>query len=146
MGHVQSDITYTYSPEALFPVIADLFHAFRETLGTPAYAIITQGVNAYAKGNALHLSPSGNHISLNALGLPFAQLLAIDKAVRQALREGSHQAAELYLDSTFFRSLNLKFEFDKNRLWKYGYRSPITKALGAGYVVTSLDEIKRNLK
>ena len=40
----------------------------------------------------------------------------------------------------------MKFEFDKNRLWKYGYRSPITKALGAGYVVTSLDEIVKNLK
>jgi hypothetical protein len=53
----------------------------------------------------LHVSETGNHISLNSLGPPFAQLQSIDQAARSAIRQVTHGPAELYIDSTSFRSI-----------------------------------------
>lgn len=146
VGHVGSTIKYTYSPEALLPVVAELRRAFKESLGVPAYAIMTQGVNAYADDIALHTSVSGNHVSLNALGLPFAQLMAIESAARQAIRSKAHEPAELYLDAMFFRSLKFNRRFEKNRVATYAYQSPMTKSSSAAYVATMAREIMDNIE
>ncbi|MDB5761828.1 MAG: hypothetical protein JWQ21_823 [Herminiimonas sp.] len=146
VGHVHSSIGYTYTPELLLPVVSELFQAFEETLNVPAYGILTQGLNAYSDDVNLHCSGKGNHVSLNTLGLPFAQLMAIEDAARHSIRVKAHAPAELYLDSTFFRSLKMKFEFDKNRLPTHAYQSPLTKSPKATYVATSVREIMDNLK
>ncbi len=146
MGHIEREVKYTYSPEALLPVVAEIAEAFETTLGIPAYAILTQGVNAYADDTALHLSPSRNHVSLNTLGLPFAQLVAIEAAARNAIRNGVHAPAQLYLDSTFFRSLKLKNTFKKDLLRPHAYTSPMTKSQSTTYVATSLDIIIDNIR
>lgn len=146
MGHVGSEIKYTYSPEALFPVISELRDAFRKALGVSVYAAMTQGVNAYGEGASLHTSIKGNHVSLDTLGLPFAQLMSIEEAARQAIRSKQHLPAELYLDVTFFRSLRLKHEFDKKQLPIYPYKSPMTKSFNSRYVATSIEEILLNLE
>ncbi|MDE2259872.1 MAG: hypothetical protein KGK17_06070 [Betaproteobacteria bacterium] len=145
VGHVHSTIKYTYSPETLFPVVSELMSVFEETLGVSAYAIMTQGLNAYADDTNLHRSVNGNHVSLNALGLPFAQLMAIDEAARMAIKSNTHDPAELYLDSMFFRSLKMKSEFDKNQLGTHVYRSPMTKS-DAKYVATSVKEVMDNIE
>lgn len=146
VGHVDSDIKYTYSPEALLPVASELRDAFMETLGVPTYAVMTQGVNAYDVNTSLHTSTKGNHVSLDTLGLPFAQLMSIEEAARQAIRSKVHPPAELYLDVMFFRSLRLKHEFDKKKLPVYQYQSPMTKSFNSGYVTASLNEILGHLK
>lgn len=146
VGHVHSSIAYTYAPELLLPVVSELLQAFKEVLDLPAYGIMTQGLNAYSDDVTLHRSGKGNHISLNTLGVPFAQLMAIEEAARRSIRSAAHPAAELYLDSTFFRSLKLKYEFDKNRLTPHPYQSPMTKSPKATYVVTSVRELMDNLK
>jgi len=145
MGHAESDIKYTYSPESLFPVVEELLNAFKGALGKGAYAIMTQGTNAYTDDAALHQSLSGNHVSLNTLGLPFSQAMAIDEAARSAIRAGRHEAAELYLERTFFRSLRLQ-DFDKKSLPLHAYRSPITKSFKSNYVATSVRDIMLHLK
>lgn len=146
VGHVHSSIKYTYSPELLLPVVSELIQAFKEALGLSAYGIMTQGLNAYSDDISLYRSAQGNHVSLNTLGLPFAHLMAIEVAARHAIKKGIHAPAELYLDSTFFRSLKMRFEFEKNRLETYPYLSPITKSPKATYVATSVGEIIGNLK
>ena len=146
VGHIDSDIKYTYSPEALLPVVSELRDAFMGTLGVLTYAVMTQGINAYEGGTSLHTSTNGNHVSLDTLGLPFAQLMSIEEAARKAIRSKVHPPAELYLDATFFRSLRMKHEFDKKKLPVYQYQSPMTKSFNSGYVATSLDEILSNLK
>lgn len=146
IGHIDCDIKYTYSPEALLPVVAELRDAFKQSLCLSAYAIMTQGLNSQADGAALHTSASGNHISLNMLGLPFAQLMAIEEAARRAIREKSHAPAELYLDAMFFRSLKFKFGFERNRVATYSYRSPMTNSSNAAYVAISGKEITDNLE
>lgn len=146
VGHVGSDIRYTYAPETLLPVVIELRRAFEKSLGVPAYAIMTQGLNSYAEYAPLHRSASGNHISLNTLGLPFAQLMAIDEAARKAIRTNVHAPADLYLDSTFFRSLRLKFTTKDVFPEKYSYRSPMTKSLRSTYVATSAEAILDQLR
>lgn len=146
VGHIDCDIKYTYSPEALLPVVAELRDAFKKSLGLPAYAIMTQGLNAYTDGMALHTSASGNHVSLNTLGLPFAQLMAIEEAARSAIRAKLHDPAELYLDAMFFRSLKFKSGFERNQVATHFYRSPMTKSPGAAYVAVSAREIADNLE
>jgi hypothetical protein len=145
VGHVGSAIRYTYAPEMLLPVVVELHRAFERALGVKAYAIMTQGLNSYAEHTPLHRSASGNHISLNTLGLPFAQLMAIDDAARQSIRTNVHAPADLYLDSTFFRSLRLKAT-EKDVFSEYAYRSPMTKSLRSKYIATSLQAIVDQLR
>jgi hypothetical protein len=145
VGHVGTDIRYSYAPESLFAAVPALHEAMRETLGLGAYTVMSQGVNAYADGQVLHRSEHGNHVSLNALGLPFAQLLAIDAAARAAIREGHHARADLYLDSMLFRSLKTEPAFNRERFLSFPYRSPFTAAGGLTYVALSLEDLKASI-
>ncbi len=123
------------------PTIAQ---AFRDEVGLEIYAAIAQGVNEYEDTALLHTSKEGNHLSLNSLGLPFAQLLAIDGAARSSIREGRHRPAELYLDEQFFHSLRFMYGFEKDRLPQASYRTPLASAQGR-YVYTDCETILRNL-
>jgi hypothetical protein len=78
----------------------------------------------------LHESATRNHISLNSLGLPFAQLLAIESAARKAIRDGTHAPADIYMDENFFRSLRLAHGFDKRHRVKHAYVAPMAKGEG----------------
>lgn len=144
VGHVFSSIRYTYSPEALFPAIADLNCAINEVLGVEAYTVMTQGMNAYEEQAALHISSQRNHISLNSLGVPFAQLMAIETAARKAIRSGTHAPCGLYVDSLLHRSLKLDYDF-RDSLTYWPYQSPMTRTSGASYVTTSLRAVMENL-
>lgn len=146
VGHIEGTTKYTYAPEGLVPVIAEVCDAILQTLKIPSYAVVTQGMNAYSEGAALHRSSAGNHVSLNTLGLPFAQLMSIEGAARTAIRNREHAPAQLYLDATFFRSLRMAGSFDKAALPLHPYRSPMSRDLKASYVATSLNEILNNLK
>jgi hypothetical protein len=144
VGHVGSSIRYTYSPEALLPAISELQGAINDVLGLDAYTVVTQGMNAYDDQAPLHVSARRNHISLNSLGVPFAQLMAIESAARNAVHESTHLRSELYMDALLLRSLKLNDPFRRSLpLWPY--RSPMTGAPGATYVATSLQAILDNL-
>jgi hypothetical protein len=86
VGTFDSDVEYTYEPEALVNLFPQMSKIYDEVLGLKIYAVITQGVNEYYDESLIYVSPSANHVCLNSIGLPFAQLLAIDDAVRIALR------------------------------------------------------------
>jgi hypothetical protein len=145
VGHVGSSIRYTYSPETVLPAIFDLHSAINEVLGVDAYTVMTQGMNAYDDPAPLHISPQQNHISLNTLGVPFAQLQAIEIAARHAIRSGDHLPCSLYMDSSLYRSLNLDYNYRESlRIWPY--ESPMTRAAGATYVATSIQGILGNLR
>jgi hypothetical protein len=145
-GHVERKVRYTYEPEALFPVIAELHQAIEQELGTGAYTLMTQGINAYDDPDALHVSRKKNHVSLNSLGVPFAQLRAIEDAARRAIRTHTHAARELYMDSNLFRSLRLNIGYDRDKLRLWPYESPMTNAGGATYVAASMNDIVSNLR
>lgn len=144
VGHVGSSIRYTYSPEDVLPAIFDLHCAIKEVLAVDAYTVMTQGMNAYEDQAALHISAQRNHVSLNSLGVPFAQLLAIETAARLAIRDGRHAPCDLYMDTLFLRSLKLDYGFRQSLpLWPY--ESPMTRAAGVTYVGTSIRAVLDNL-
>jgi hypothetical protein len=145
VGHVGSSINYTYSPEAIFPAILDLHIAIKETLGVEAYTVMAQGMNAYDDQAPLHISAHQNHVSLNSLGVPFAQLLAMETAVRRAIRTGEHSSCGLYVDSLLHRSLKLDPGF-RDSLPFWPYQSPMTRAAGATYLATSIQAVLENLR
>lgn len=143
VGNVESSIRYTYAPEVLLPAISDLQSAIKQVLAVDAYAVITQGMNAYDDQAPLHISAGHNHISLNTLGMPFAQLMAIEDAAKKAIQ--MHGRCELYIDALLLRSLKLDYQFrDSLPLWPY--RSPMTRAPGAMYAATSMQAILDNLE
>jgi hypothetical protein len=145
VGQFDSDVTYTYEPETMIRVIDELRGVYRSVLGLELYAVLTQGLNAYYDDALLHVSHSGNHISLNSLGLPFAQLLAIDEAARTAIRRKEHRPAELYLDEDFFRSMNFKHGFQRDECPTGHYRGPMM-ADDATYYMSSCAEVLSNLE
>ncbi len=108
VGMVNSDVKYTYKPEIFLITIKELQRIFEKTLGLAIYAVLTQGYNEYYNDSLLHISSSQNHVCLNSLGLPFAQLLAIDNAVKGNIRKKAHRPSEVYMDEYFFRSLRCK--------------------------------------
>ena len=139
-----SDVRYSYAPESLITLVPTIAQAFRDEVGLEIYAAIAQGVNEYEDTALLHSSPEGHHLSLNSLGLPFAQLLAIDGAVRSAIREGRHPPAELYLDEQFYHSLHFRHSFKKDELPQASYQAPLVSTRSR-YVYTDCQTILRNL-
>lgn len=92
-----------------------------------------------------NVSRAGNHISLNSLGLPFAQLQAIESAVRSAIRVGEHGPAELYMDDQFFHSLKWRYGFEKHKEPIYPYLAPMVGS-PCEYVLCSFQRVIDNLK
>jgi hypothetical protein len=123
VGQYDSHIKYTYAPEVVIRLIADIRSAYLDVLGMEIYAVLTQGSNEYYDDALLHISSTQNHISLNSLGLPFAQLMSIDDAARRAIRDHVHGPAELYMDKNFYHSLNFVHGFGKNTRPKHRYHS-----------------------
>ena len=144
VGQYDSDVSYSYAPETLIALVPTIAQAFKDEVGLEIYAAIAQGVNEYEDTALLHNSKEGHHLSLNSLGLPFAQLLAIDGAVRSAIRERRHPPAELYLDGQFFHSLRFTYGFKKDELPSAPYRAPLVSTQSR-YVYTDCQTVQRNL-
>ena len=126
-------------------IIKELQAVYREVLGLDVYAILTQGTNEYYEDSLVHISSRKNHVSLNSLGIPFAQLMAIDSSVRAAIRAKEHARFELYLDEHFYNSLRFRFEFDKRARRKYAYSAPMMD-VGSHYYCAQLQEVLENLQ
>lgn len=116
VGMVNSGVTNTYAPEAIFDLFFELQGLFRRVLGLDIYGVLAQGSNEYYEDPLLHISKSQNHISLNSLGLPFAQINLIESAARRAIRAKEHAAVELYVDEDLFLSLRFA-AYDTKKGW-----------------------------
>jgi hypothetical protein len=125
VGQYDSPIKYTYEPENILRLLPDVKKAYEDILGLSIYAVVTQGSNEYYEDGLLHIAGSGNHISFNSLGLPFAQTQAIEHRARLACKKGIHQPADAYLDETFYHSLRFKHGFEKNAEPKFPYDAPM---------------------
>ena len=145
VGTFESEIKYTYEPEVFISLAAEIDEIYKSVLGLSTYAIISQGGNEYYDDTLLHISESRNHISLNSLGIPFAQIMEIENTVRQSIREGVHSPADLYLDENYYHSLKFKFEFDKNNKPCNGYRTKMRERNGV-YYYFSTENMINNLE
>jgi hypothetical protein len=132
-GLHDSHIKYNYAPEIFIRLISEIQSIYRDVLGLDIYAVLTQGSNEYYDDPLLHVSDTKNHISLNSLGLPFAQLKAIEEAARAAFKKGEHRAAELYMDANLFHSLNFVLGFQRDSCGTHAYRAPLTDVDGLYY-------------
>lgn len=144
VGMVGSEVQYTYDPERLLHVLPAIANAYKDCLGLEIYAVVTQGRNEFYRDELIHVSPRGHHISLNSLGIPFAQLLAMEHAARTALKAGIHPPANLYLDSQLFHSLKWRDTFQKGGSAKFPYASPMTST-DCHYVCLGIDLALQNL-
>lgn len=143
--HVESEVTYSYEPEVFVRIVPQVEEIYRDILGLRIYAVLTQGINEYYEDSPCHISSSGNHLSLNSLGLPFAQLLSIDSAVRDAIRSKIHEPHDLYMDADFYHSLQFSFEFEKNEKPQAQYQNPMTNDTSF-YFYNSSQTILNNLR
>ncbi|WP_291354374.1 hypothetical protein [Acinetobacter sp. UBA3106] len=145
IGYFDKGITSSYKPEKILHVIKELDNIYQDILGLPIYAVLTQGDNEYHGESLLHISKNQNHICLNSLGVPFAELMAIENSAKKAIKTGIHPPAQLYLDEQFYRSIDFKFEFQKNDKPKNLY-SPIMKSTDSNYFYGSCNTLLDNLK
>jgi len=145
VGHYESDVQYTYKPEVFIEIVKELQSIYRNALGLSVYAVITQGSNEYYNDPLLHISDTKNHICLNSLGIPFAELRAIEDAVRSSIRNEIHEPAELYMDELFYNSLKLSFGFHKRTGNKNTYRAKMMSA-DRFYYYGQCQDILDNLK
>lgn len=145
VGYFKKGIECTYEPEVFFRIIKEIQSIYREVLGLEVYAVLTQGSNEYYDESLLHISHTKNHICLNSLGLPFAELLATERSAKTAIKNKVHPPAEVYMDEQYYHSLKFKFEFDKNNKPKSVYKA-IMKTEDPYYFYSSCDELLRNLE
>jgi hypothetical protein len=141
VGHHQSELKYDYEPEVFINLAKELSGIYQECLGLKVYAVIAQGDN----DNLLHISETKNHVSLNSLGIPFAQIIEIEGVARQALKDGIHEPSDLYMDERYYRSLKLKNEFKKNEQPNNTYESKMIEDR-CRYYYNGFDVILNNLK
>lgn len=145
VGHFRSEVSYTYQPEVFIEVVKDIRKIYQGILGLDIYAILTQGSNEYYEDSLTHISDSKNHICLNSLGIPFAQLLAIDKAVSSAIKAETHKPSELYMDEHFLYSLNFRRGFDRYSLGKNKYNNKMISS-HSNYYYIGWEELLENLE
>ncbi|HAB90259.1 MAG TPA: hypothetical protein DCF84_06950 [Bacteroidetes bacterium] len=144
VGYFHKGIECSYNPERLLFVFKKIEAIYQDVLGLPVYAVLTQGGNEYTGEGLLHISKSQNHICLNSLGIPFAELLAIESAAKKAIKSGTHPPMQLYIDEQFYHSLRFKFEFEKNEKPKNSY-SGIMKVFQPNYFYATCDDLIENL-
>lgn len=145
VGMVETDVKYTYRPEALLTLFRDVQTLYRNALGLEIYGVFAQGSNEYYEDQLLHISPSQNHISLNSLGLPFAQISLIEATARKAVRDGTHPRMELYLDEDFFNSLQFA-DWERKSKWpSCPYKTKMTPEPGR-YYYAKFDDLSAALK
>ncbi len=141
-GMVHTGVTYNYSPETLLYLFRELQTLYLETLGLEIYGVFAQGANEYYDDPLLHISGSKNHISLNSLGLPFAQIQIIEGAARAAIRAGAHGRAEIYMDEDLFHSLQFE-NYEAKTDWPNApYKQKLTSEPGSYYFGDCADFIK----
>jgi hypothetical protein len=129
-GMVNTDVTYSYVPESLLFLFQQLQELYRDTLGLDIYGVFAQGTNEYYDDPLLHISKSQNHISLNSLGLPFAQISRIEQAARKAIRNCRHGRMEIYIDEDLFHSLAFR-NYERKSSWPSApYKQKLTAAPG----------------
>lgn len=116
-----------YEPERILKILPEVAAAYRDVLGLEIYSIVAQGRNEFYGNELLHISASQNHISLNSLGIPFAQLQAIDLSVRAAIKSKIHPPHSIYMDDQFFHSMQWDSErYDKSTEREYAYAPPMS--------------------
>lgn len=145
VGTYKGEISYTYKPEVFIDVVIKLRDIYRNSLNLDMYAILTQGSNEYYDDSLLHISDTKNHVSLNSLGVPFADLMAIEDAVRYAIKNKTHKPAEVYLDKKFYNSLDFKFDFNKGEKDKYKYNAKMVSG-NSYYYPSDLSVIRSNIE
>ncbi len=145
VGTFDSNVNYTYEPEVFITLANKICEIYKSCLGLPTYAVITQGNNAYFDDPLLHISESKNHISLNSLGVPFAQLMDIEHTARKNIRDKTHQPAEIYMDSQYYNSLKFKFSFAKQEQPKAKYETKMVSQ-SCFYYYNSIDNLLSELE
>jgi hypothetical protein len=144
-GYFERQLPYNYDPEVFLRIYAELRVVFRNTLGLEAYAVLTQGTNEFHGDQVLHISEGRNHVCLNAMGAPFADLLAIEHAARNAAKAGDHPFCDLYLDETYFYSLQRRFEAYRDEPEKFPYQTTFSRTT-AFYLSVGFDELMAMLE
>lgn len=145
VGVHDREVKYTYEPERILRLLPDIQTVYQSVLGMGIYAVITQGNNEYSGDGLLHISDTQNHISLNSLGLPFAQTQAIEHQVRKSIRLGIHPAADAYLDETFYHSLRFRMTFEKSTISRFPYTAPMATG-PSSYFPISFQSLADNLE
>lgn len=145
VGQYDSKVKYSYVPETFIHVLDEVRKTYAAVLGLGVYAVLAQGTNEYSSDELIHISSTQNHVSLNSLGLPFAQLQSIEIAARHAVKSGLHQKSELYMDEDFYHSLQFNFDFSKNERPSSNYCPPMRSG-PASYFYMDIDLVRANLK
>jgi hypothetical protein len=144
VGMVDTDVTYSYRPEALFHLFRELREIYRAVLRLDIYAIFAQGSNEYYDDPLTHLSAAGNHFCFNSLGLPFAQIKLIEDAARNAIRRGEHGRYDIYMDEDFFYSLQFADYEARARVPHGSYQPKMTSCPGH-YFFSNCDPLLKQL-
>lgn len=144
-GMVDTGVTYTYRPESLLVIFRELQTLYRDTLGLEIYGVFAQGSNEYYDDPLLHISTSQNHISLNSLGLPFAQISLIEGAARKAIRTKTHPASEIYMDEDLFNSLMFK-DYDTKAAWPSAPYTPKMTSEPGKYYYSSVADLLSSIR
>lgn len=143
VGHHKKGVPYTYSPEIFLNLFNELQLVYSAVLGLKIYGVFVQGANEYYEDETLHIS--NNHVCLNSLGIPFADLMTIDQTVGGCIKSGNHPPCDLYMDEGFYHSLRFKYGFDKHAMGQHEYQAKMRTQNGL-YYFSSYDEIVKNLK
>lgn len=138
-------INKSYHPETFIYLANKINDIYNKLLGLKTYAVIAQGSNEFYKDPLHHISITGNHISLNSLGLPFSQLQSIETAARKAIKDKLHGPSELYMDELYYHSLKFNHSFEKRKKPTNTYQTKMMETT-CKYYYMSIKDVMDNLE
>ena len=144
IGRWDNPTAVIYEPETFVSLLSEIDDLYRTELGVGTYATLAQGNNDLFGDELFHSSATGNHISLNSLGLPFAQIAAIEHQARSNIKSKIHKPNQLYIDRQLFWSMNFKDWKWKQAIPTYGYDQKLVAKDGE-YIAISRDALTTKL-
>lgn len=144
IGRWDNPTAVIYEPETFVSLLSEIDDLYRAELGVGTYATLAQGNNDLFGDELFHSSATGNHISLNSLGLPFAQIAAIEHQARSNIKSKIHEPNQLYIDRQLFWSMNFKDWKWKQAIPTYGYDQKLVAKDGE-YIAISRDALTTKL-
>ena len=98
-----------YQHENFIVMINRLMKEIKSKTSLDSYTILTQGVNYVDEKKIKPTYTPGNHFFMSSISMPFIEAFEIDTNVRSQIRNGKLKKSKLYLEKSFYYSLDRNF-------------------------------------
>lgn len=111
------DTIKKYNPELFVDLMIDLMKQIEIKTNVSSYAVFTQGANYLNEDEIEKKHNHKNVVSIQSISAPFIEAFEIDNNLRSLIRKGELNPKSLYIENSFYLSMNRKYNSSEEPLW-----------------------------